>query len=158
MKRIAATIIAGAIGAAAVFGVVPAHAQATSAAPAISATSATPLDPEARRWFMALATAVLASFAANASKGSLEGFDPGPAIETALKNALASRDLSGAIDRLVDQVGRSADGTEGAEGAAASPEMRAMLKAALSGVLVLARSELARELSGMPAPGAVSRP
>lgn len=150
MKRIAATIIAVAIGAVGVLGVGPTHAQGTPAA-----SAATGLDPEMRRLFMTLATTLLAGFAANASKGSLEGFDPGPAIETTLRNALASRDLQGAIDRLVDQAG---SGVDGPAGAATSPEMRAMLKAALSGAVALARSEIARELSGPPAPGAVYNP
>lgn len=154
MKRIAAAIITVSICATGALGTTPAHAQLVPAGNGATAAGVA-LDPEARRMFMTLATAVLASFAANASKGSLEGFDPGPAIETALKNALASRDLQGALDRLVDQAAR---GVDGAEGAATSPELRAMLKAALSGVVALARSELARELSGMPAPGTVYRP
>ena len=150
MKRIAAAIIAGAIGATGVLGAPAAYAQGT---PAASATTA--LNAEMQRLFMTLATVVLAGFAANASKGSLEGFDPGPALEATLRNALASRDLQGAIDRVVDQAVR---GVDGPDGAAASPEMRAMLKAALSGAVALSRSEIARELSGMPAPAAAYSP
>ena len=102
---------------------------------------------------MTLATSVLTSFAANAAKGSLEGFDPGPAIEAAFRSALASRDINAAVERLVDQAGRSADG-----GAVVPPEMRALLKTALSGVVALARSEIAREFSNPAAAGQTGNP
>ncbi len=150
MKRIVAAILAVSIGAAGVLGALPAHAQSI---PAKGSTTA--LDPEMRRLFMTLATAVLANFAAHASKESQSGFDPGPAVEAALRDALASRDLQGAIDRLVDQAGR---GVDGSEGAATPPEMRALLKAALAGAVALARSEMVREFSGLPAPGTVYSP
>ena len=148
MKRIAATIVAVSIGAAAVFGPVPARAQS-----APTPVLAPALDPEMQRLFMTLATSVLTSFAANAAKGSLEGFDPGPAIEAAFRSALASRDINAAVERLVDQAGRNVDG-----GGVASPEMRALLKVALSGVVAMARSEIAREFSNVPATGQADSP
>ena len=58
---------------------------------------------------------------------------------------LASRELHTAIDRLVDQAGR---GVEGSAADAVSPEMRALMKAALSGAVSMARNEIARELAG----------
>ncbi len=98
-----------------------------------------------QRLFMTLAMSVLSNFATSAARGSLDAFDPGPAIESALRGALNSRDVNAVIDRLVAQAGA------GSEGSGASPEMRAMLKAALTGVVAMARSEIARELSGAPA-------
>ena len=98
--------------------------------------------------FMALATSVLTNFAASAAKGSLDGFDPGPALESTLKAALTSRELQTALDRLVDQAGR---GVDGAAADGVSPEMRTLMRAALSGAVSMARNEIARELAGTPA-------
>lgn len=144
MKRITAALIAVSIGAG-ILVVAPARAQTVSTPAASSA-----LDPAMQRLLMTLATSLLANFAASATHGSLEEFDPGPAIESALKSALGSRDLTAALDRLIDQVGRGVDAGPGASdsaGTVVSPEMRAMLKAALSGVVAMARSEIAREFA-----------
>ena len=123
---------------------------AAAAAPVVASTPASSsapsaLDPAMQRLFMTLAMSVLSNFATSAARGSLDAFDPGPAIESALRGALNSRDVNAVIDRLVAQAGA------GSEGSGASPEMRTMLKAALTGVVAMARSEIARELSGVPA-------
>ena len=152
-RRIAAALLALTFAAGGVFGVfgvaaVKAHdAPAADAARAASSgpAAASAMDPALQRMFMALATSVLSSFAANAAKGSLDGFDPGPALESTVKTVLASRELHTAIDRLVDQAGR---GVEGGAADAVSPEMRALMKAALSGAVSMARNEIARELAG----------
>ena len=115
------------------------------ASTAVSTSAPSALDPAMQRLFMTLAMSVLSNFATSAARGSLDAFDPGPAIESALKGALNSRDLNAVIDRLVAQAGA------GSEESGASPEMRAMLKAALTGVVAMARSEIARELSAAPA-------
>ena len=135
-----ATASAWAAPAASDMPVAPAVASAPGASSAPGA-----LDPAMQRLFMTLAMSVLSNFATSAARGSLDAFDPGPAIESALKGALNSRDLHAVIDRLVAQAGA------GSEESGASPEMRAMLKAALTGVVAMARSEIARELSGAPA-------
>lgn len=141
MKRIAAAVgvvlaLAGSVGS----GVAQAQDAAGSSVSTMSTTTA--MSPEVQRILMALATTVLTSFASGAASGSLEGFDPGPAIERAIKNAIASRDVNAALDRLVDQAG------SGADGASLPPEMRALLKAALAGAVAMARSEVAREFGG----------
>ena len=105
------------------------------------------MDPETRRLITLLATSVLAQFAAQASKGSLENFDPGPMMESALRGALDSGAINRLIDRLVDQAGSSinVNGTSGAEDAL-TPEMRALIKVALSGAVTLAKNEIKRSL------------
>ena len=155
-RRIAAALLAltfaagGVFGVFGVFGVAAVKAHDAPAADAARAASsglaaASAMDPALQRMFMALATSVLSSFAANPAKGSLDGFDPGPALESTVKTVLASRELHTAIDRLVDQAGR---GVEGGAADAVSPEMRALMKAALSGAVSMARNEIARELAG----------
>lgn len=127
----------------------------TAPASATAGVAAAPaaLDPAMQRLFMTLAMSVLSNFATHAARGSLDAFDPGPAIESALKGALNSRDLNAVIDRLVAQAGA------GSEASGASPELRAMLKAALTGVVAMARSEIARQLSDAPSgSGAGSAP
>lgn len=123
----------------------PAAPAPVVASTAVSTSAPSALDPAMQRMFMTLAMSVLSNFATSAARGSLDAFDPGPAIESALKGALNSRDLNAVIDRLVAQAGA------GSEESGASPEMRAMLKAALTGVVAMARSEIARELSATPA-------
>ena len=123
-----------------------------------AATAATALDPAIKNMLLALGSAMLANFAASASSGSLDKFDPAPILESALKNALNSRELNGALDRLVDQ-SVSAGDAAGAPNSALPPEMRALVKAALQGAVTVARAEIAREFAPAPAtptPGAAS--
>ena len=158
MKRIIAALLSASLGAAGALGMASAQAQSqVGEAPArATMVSQTAIDPAMHRLFMTMAMSVLSNFATSAARGSLDGFDPGPAIESALKGALSSRDINAVIDRLVEQAGN------GSEAAGASPEVRAMLKAALTGVVAMARSEIAREWSGNPGtsgnPGAFGTP
>ena len=137
MKRLIPILIATGIGFAAGAAPIPARAEnlsATTPAPA-------PADAQMQRIIALLATSVLTQFAAQASKGSLEGFDPGPAVESTLRNTLASKELQGLIDRIVEQAG------SGPEGAGMSPEMRALMKVALSSAAAMARAEIAPSLA-----------
>lgn len=131
-------------------GTVSTVAQEAPPAPATTAdrpaTSTAAMDPALQRMFMGLATALVANFAASAARGSLDGFDPAPMLEGALKNALGSRELNGLLDRMVDQAGT------GPDAAAMSPEMRALVKTALAGAVSMARAEITREF----APAAVA--
>ena len=123
-----------------------------------AATAATALDPAIKNMLLALGSAMLANFAASASSGSLDQFDPAPILESALKSALNSRELNRALDRLVDQ-SVSAGDAAGAPNSALPPEMRALVKAALQGAVTVARAEIAREFAPAPAtptPGAAS--
>lgn len=139
--------------------------QAQRAAPPVTASSATaapaPVGPALQKMFMALATAMLANFAASASSGSLDNFDPAPVLESAVKGALNSRELNAALDRLVDQgmnagngAGSTASGVPDTADSTLPPEMRALIKAALKGAVTMARTEIAREF----APPAASTP
>jgi hypothetical protein len=121
-------------------------------------TQTAALDPALQKMFMALATAMLANFAANASTGSLEQFDPAPMLESAVKGALSSRELNAALDRLVDQgmnANAAADsvtgGGTGTADSSLSPEMRALVRAALKGAVTMARTEIAREFASAAA-------
>ena len=127
----------------------PATAALGAAAPAAPAA----LDPALQKMFTALASTMLANFAANASSGSLDKFDPAPLLESAIKSAFNSRELNAALDRLVDQ-GMNADGTADRAPNSLSPEMRGLIKAALKGAVTMARTEIAREF----APAAASTP
>ncbi len=149
-RRIAAALLALTFAAGSWFSVAAVNAHdapvADASRPALpKPAAASALDPALQRMFMALATSVLSSFAANAAKGSLDGFDPGPVLESTLKTVLSSRELHTAIERMVDQAGTGADNTA-ADGV--SPEMRALMKAALSGAVSMARNEIVRELAG----------
>jgi hypothetical protein len=129
---------------------VPSVAQEAAQIPVAMAdrptTSSAAIDPALQRMFMALATALVANFAASAARGSLEGFDPAPMLEGALKNALGSRELNRLLDRMVDQAGT------GPDAAAMSPEMRALVKTALAGAVSMARAEITREFAPAAAP------
>ena len=154
MKRIIATATTALFIATTASALFPSAAGALEAAPAVTtqapasgAPQAAAMDPETRRLITLLATSVLAQFAAQASKGSLENFDPGPMMESALRGALDSGAINRLIDRLVDQAGSSinANGTNDAADAL-TPEMRALIKVALSGAVTLAKNEITRSL------------
>lgn len=132
---------------------------ATTQAPAPGTSQAAAMDAETRRLITLLATSVLAQFAAQASKGSLEDFDPGPMVENALRGALDSGAVNKLIDRLVDQAGSSigANGTAGADDAF-TPEMRALIKVALAGAVTLAKNEITRSLKDDTKPAAPAKP
>ena len=157
-RKLAAVSLAVSIGAV-LFGAgaIPVLAQgaAQGVAPPAAAAPAAPaaLDPALQKMFIALATAMLANFAASTSSGSLDKFDPAPLLESAVKSALNSRELNAALDRLVDQ-GMNADGTADRAPNSLSPEMRGLIKAALKGAVTMARTEIAREF----APAAASTP
>jgi hypothetical protein len=129
-------------------GTVPSVAQEAPQGPSAAAAGMTSfaVDPALQRMFMALATALVANFATNAARGSLDGFDPAPMLEGALKNALGSRELNSLLDRMVDQAGT------GPDTAAMSPEMRALVKTALAGAVSMARAEITREFAPAAAP------
>ena len=154
-RKLAAVSLAVSIGAV-LFGAgaIPVRAQGgapPAAAPGASAPAA--LDPALKKMFTALASAMLANFAASTSSGSLEKFDPAPLLESAVKSALNSRELNATLDRLVD-LGMNADGTADRAPNSLSPEMRGLIKAALKGAVTMARTEIAREF----APAAASTP
>ncbi len=140
------------------FGIGAIAVQAQSVAPVPvtvpQASSPVALDPALKQMFMLLATSMLANFAASASSGSLDRFDPAPLIEQTVKTALGSRELNAALDRMVDQAGSTgANSADGAADSAMSPEVRALIKLALKSAVTVARNELAREFAP-PAPSA----
>lgn len=151
-------VAAGALEAAPATNAPPA---VTTPAPAPGAPQAAAMDPETRRLITLLATSVLAQFAAQASKGSFENFDPGPMVESALRGAIDSGAVNRIIDRLVDQAGSSigANGTVSADDPF-TPEMRALIKVALSGAVMMAKNEITRSLKDdlQPAAPPVAKP
>ena len=110
------------------------------------------MDPELQRMIAILATSVLAQFAAHASKGSIDGFDPGPIIESTLRSALHGPEVQSLLNGLVDQAGN------GSEGANLSPEMRALLKVALTGVVAMLRNEISSSLANEASKGPAAKP
>lgn len=147
MKRYAAMLLALGL----IMGTVnaPMSAYAEDIRPAATATR---LDPEFQRLITILATTMLAQFAAQASRGTLDGFDPGPVIESTLRGALNSRELHAALNRIIDQAGGEV------EGSVLTPEMRALIKVALSGVVAMVRNEIAGSLANEAKPGSNARP
>jgi hypothetical protein len=165
MKRIIATaLLVATTGSAIVSGTANAldAAPATPASPAVSTTSTgtSAMDPETQRLITLLATSVLAQFAAQASTGTLKDFDPGPMMESALRGALDSGAINKLIDRLVDQAGSSINANGTADNAALTPEMRALIKVALSGAVMVAKNEITRSLKEdlQPAPAPQAKP
>lgn len=146
MKTLIATLIALGVGFTA------AAAPTLARAENLSATAPAATDADMQRIVTLLATSVLAQFAAQVSRGSLDGFDPGPAVESTLRSALASKELQGLIDRIVAQAG------SGAEGSGLSPEMRALIKAALSSAAAIARAEISRSLASDAGSGQAPKP
>ena len=146
MRRLIATLLAIGIGFTLGAAPTPAHAES------LSASTPAPVDVELQRIVTLLATSVLAQFVLQAGKGSLDGFDPGPAVESTLRYALASKELQGLIDRIVEQA------SGGPEGAGMTPEMRALLRVALSSAAAIARAEIARSLASDTKPATANKP
>ncbi len=127
----------------------PVHANDPPAPVARAAPiAATTLDPALRRVMMGLGSAMLAGFAGSMASGSAEAYDPGPILEKTIRQALASREFNNAVDAIVAQA--LAGGGDGAS--ALPPEMRALLAAAIKGVVGMARNEILREFSAGAAP------
>ena len=108
----------------------------------------TTLDPALQRMLMGLGSAMLAGFAGSMAAGSPEAYDPGPLLEKTIRQALTSREFNSAVDAIVAQA--LAGGGDGPS--ALPPEMRALLAAAIKGVVGRARNEMLREFSAGAAP------
>ena len=126
----------------------PVHANDPPAPVARAAPIATTtLDPALQRMLMGLGSAMLAGFAGSMAAGSPESYDPGPLLEKTIRGALTSREFNNAVDGIVARALAGADGAS-----ALPPEMRAMLAAAIKGVVGMARNEMLREFSAGAAP------
>ena len=108
------------------------------------------IDPALQRMLMNLGTAMLAGFAQSMAAGSPEAYDPGPLLEKTIRGALTSREFNSALDGIVAQA--VAGGGDGASTSTLTPELRALLAAAVKGVVGMARNELLREFSAGAAP------
>ena len=129
----------------------PAHASdAPTPAPVARTAPNMPaaIDPALQRMLMSLGTAMLAGFAQSMAAGSPEAYDPGPLLEKTIRGALTSREFNSALDGIVAQA--VAGGGDGAS--TLSPELRALLAAAVKGVVGMARNEMLREFSAGAAP------
>lgn len=129
----------------------PAHASdAPTPAPVARTAPNMPaaIDPALQRMLMSLGTAMLAGFAQSMAAGSPEAYDPGPLLEKTIRGALTSREFNSALDGIVAQA--VAGGGDGAS--TLPPELRALLAAAVKGVVGMARNEMLREFSAGAAP------
>ena len=149
MRKTAMTLLAALIMVTAAGG--PAHASdAPTPAPVARTAPNMPaaIDPALQRMLMSLGTAMLAGFAQSMAAGSPEAYDPGPLLEKTIRGALTSREFNSALDGIVAQA--VAGGGDGAS--TLSPELRALLAAAVKGVVGMARNEMLREFSAGAAP------
>ena len=131
----------------------PAHASdAPTPAPVARTAPNMPaaIDPALQRMLMSLGTAMLAGFAQSMAAGSPEAYDPGPLLEKTIRGALTSREFNSALDGIVAQA--VAGGGDGASTSTLTPELRALLAAAVKGVVGMARNEMLREFSAGAAP------
>ena len=144
MKLVAALTMVTAAGGPAHASDAPTPAPVARTAPNMPAA----IDPALQRMLMSLGTAMLAGFAQSMAAGSPEAYDPGPLLEKTIRGALTSREFNSALDGIVAQA--VAGGGDGAS--TLSPELRALLAAAVKGVVGMARNEMLREFSAGAAP------
>ena len=144
MKLVAALTMVTAAGGPAHASDAPTPAPVARTAPNMPAA----IDPALQRMLMNLGTAMLAGFAQSMAAGSPEAYDPGPLLEKTLRGALTSREFNSALDGIVAQA--VAGGGDGAS--TLPPELRALLAAAVKGVVGMARNEMLREFSAGAAP------
>ena len=144
MKLLAALIMVTAAGGPAHASDAPTPAPVARTAPNMPAA----IDPALQRMLMSLGTAMLAGFAQSMAAGSPEAYDPGPLLEKTIRGALTSREFNSALDGIVAQA------VAGGGGGASTlpPELRALLAAAVKGVVGMARNEMLREFSAGAAP------
>ena len=144
MKLVAALTMVTAAGGPAHASDAPTPAPVARTAPNMPAA----IDPALQRMLMSLGTAMLAGFAQSMAAGSPEAYDPGPLLEKTIRGALTSREFNSALDGIVAQ----AVAGGGAGASTLSPELRALLAAAVKGVVGMARNEMLREFSAGTAP------
>ena len=143
MKLVAALTMVTAAGGPAHASDAPTPAPVARTAPNMPAA----IDPALQRMLMSLGTAMLAGFAQSMAAGSPEAYDPGPLLEKTIRGALTSREFNSALDGIVAQA------VAGGGGASTlPPELRALLAAAVKGVVGMARNEMLREFSAGAAP------
>lgn len=104
---------------------------------------ATSIDPALQSALNRAAASLLTSFASSIATGSIQGFDPGPAIEKTLRGVLASGELELLIDRLANQALAAGAGAS----KDLSPELRAALALTARSLISGARREIQRELA-----------
>lgn len=120
----------------------PAHAAPDAPVQHTSTPGGPALDPALKRALTGVASVLLNDFAARLAGGSLEDFDPGPALERTLLTFINSREATLLIDRVLAQALASSTGAAGEM----PPELRAALALAARNALASARRELSREL------------
>lgn len=103
------------------------------------APAAATVDPAVSRMLSTLGTALALEFAAQLAAGGARDFDPGPALESALRRLLDSREAQAMLERLIDSAGAGDD--------AIPPALRSALAAVLKGAVAAARREIGRELA-----------
>ena len=86
---------------------------------------------------------LLADLAGRMASGSIDSFDPGPALQRSMQALLESD----AADRLIDGALTQALGSTGESSAGMPPELRSILALAARSAVATARRELTRELA-----------
>lgn len=139
MKSLRKAIGAIALGIATTFG---ATAQGAEAGPAatVPATTAPAMDPALRRELGGMATTLLLALGTAMAGGSLDDFDPGPALERGIGRLANGPEVDALLDRVLGEA------LKGGQSGDLSPEMRAALGVALRGMLSMARREMARDV------------
>ncbi len=128
---------------AALAGLAPAQA-ADPAAGAVPATAqVSGLDPALQRALNRAAASLLTSFAASLASGSVQGLDPGPAIEKTLRAVVASGEFELFVDKIAGQALAAGSGAS----KDLSPELRAALALTARSLLSGLRREIQRELA-----------
>lgn len=113
------------------------------APPARAGTATAPMDPALRSALTGIATLLLADFAGRMANGSTDGFDPGPALQGAMRKLLESD----AAERLIDGALAQTPGSGGEGGTGLPPELRTLLAAAARAAVANARQEISREFA-----------
>ena len=140
MKSLRKAIATIALGIVTTFSAAAQGADAGPAAPAPAAT-APAMDPALRREIGGIATALLMALGTAMASGSLDGFDPGPALERGIGRLASGPEVDALLDRVLGEA------LKGGQAGELSPEMRAALGAALRGMISMARREMARDSS-----------
>ncbi len=145
MRILAKAAISAVTLACAVMAASPVHAagDAGDAALPAPARTASDMDPALKSALTGIATVLLAEFAVRLASGSGDDFDPGPAVQRAMKKLLDGD----AADRLINGALAQSFGAAGDGAGGLPPELRAALAVAAKTAIAGARRELSREFA-----------
>jgi len=111
--------------------------------PPATASPVVSMDAAVKSALAGIATLLLADLAGRMASGSMDSFDPGPALQRSMQALLES----GAADRLINGALTQALGSSSEGSAGLPPELRSMLAVAARAAVATARREISRELA-----------